>query len=458
MSQVNRISSNIGSPEMMANISWSQLRLAPAALRTLYAWALTSITITLWLLALTIAATVLEKTRWSIGNAYLIGVLLCLSGLSLLNTVRLSRRCMTAPVFSNYTRFVFAALLVWCAVTIVRVDWFDEGEIKQALGGIFFGWAWVVPVSMVLGSDIGIWKRALRVVVSMGALGCIIIIVGWTLLFLHGDFGFTRICPIALLFWHYLSKQMKQIVLPAALIGFFLSVLSATRTEVFGVGLLILFASYIQFFRRDIWRLITRVCLIFLFSMAFVMIVYIASVGSVPFAGDTINAGIARFKDKLYKNSRINYKGDWLYTEFLRDVRGLDLVLGRGCRGTYIIYRKTADTPRSLRVRKHIECGYFQVILHGGVVMLILMLALSIPAIYLGIFRSRNWFTRGCAFIVLGRLLEMLPFAPPIANVQYVLFWMAIGACLTWKIRAMSDADIVKMFSTRCVLGAGNER
>jgi hypothetical protein len=445
---------------MMANISRDQLRLAPAVRHTLYARAPhhIAITFTLWLLALTTVLVAFEKSKWRFGNAYVIGIFLCLGGLSLLNSVRLWRGYITTPVYSNYTRLVFTALLLWCAVTIVRADWFNKWELQQILGNYYFGWAWVVPVSMVFGSNIGMWRQALMVVAWLGALGCIILIVGWVLVSLHGDFGFTRACPIALLFWHYFPKRTKRIVLLAALISLFLSVLAATRNEVFGTGIMILFASYIQFFRRQVWRLRTRACLIFVFSMLFVMIAYAASVDRVPFAGDTINAGIGRFKDKLYKNSRTNYEGDLVYTEFLQEVRDRDFVIGRGCRGTYAAEGGTLDSSMQVRQRSYIECGYFQVILHGGVVMLILMLSLAIPAIYLGMFRSRNWFTRACAFIILGRLLEMVPFGLPIANVQYVLFWMAIGSCLTWKIRAMSDADIVKILASRCAIGVREKR
>lgn len=345
----------------------------------------------------------------------------------------------------------------------MRAGWFDKGEFKQVLGGRFFGWVWVVPVSMVLGSDIGIWRRALRVVVSLGALGCTILIVGWMLQFLYGDFGFTQMCPIALIFYHYFSKQTRRILLLGAFITISLSILASSRNLIFAQGLLILFASYIQFFRRDIWRLRTRVYLFCAFSIAFIVIAYVTSIDRIPFVGDTINTGVNKFKGEFMVNSRRIGEDNSLFAQFNKDVHGLDLVIGRGCRGGYVFKVGTRDGPfrgyqRKYYERNYIECGYYQIILHGGVVMIVLILALTIPAIYLGMFRSRNWFTRGCAFIVLGRLLEMVPFGLPVANVRYVLFWMAIGACLTWKIRAMSDADIVKIFAARSAIGAGNER
>jgi hypothetical protein len=459
------MSSNISSVELGASFSEGQLRSFCGNPRTAYAhaMALNSTTVTLWLLVAAAAMISLEKSRWAMGNAYPLALVLSMGGLGLLNSARLWRKGTAAPAFGACTRLTFTILLFWCAVTIVRFDWFSIWEIKQALGKSNFAWAWIMPVGMVLGSDVGIWKRALRVTVTAGVMGCILLVVGWTLLSLRGDFGLTRVCPLALVFWHYLSKRTKRIVLLGSLITLLLSLLAATRNEVFGAGLLFLFASYIQFFRREVWRLRTRVYVMIGYSIALIMIFWVASVEHVPLVGDTINAGIDRFKGKLFDNTRAGEEGDSLYAMFRRDLTGLDFVVGRGCVGRYKV--KHAPSDRSSggyqdesRERRYIECGYLQIILHGGIVMLALILALAVPAIYLGMFRTRNWFTRGCAFIVLGRLLEMIPFGLPAANMRYVLFWMAIGACLSWRIRAMSETEILGSFAPAYAFDKRNRR
>ena len=463
MSKVNRITSNIGSPEMIGNFSWSQLRLAPAARHTLHAWALTSITITVWLVILINVMSGFQKTRWAFGSVYPLAIVICLAGLSLLNSVRLWYRHRTAPVFGKLTCLVFALLLLWCAVTVVRFDWLNRSELKQAFGGRYFSWAWVIPICMVLGADILIWRRVLGVIVSAGAIGCTVVFFGWMLGSLHTDFELTSACPLALLFWNHLPERKRRIVLLGAVISLVLSVLSASRSFVVAAALPILFASYIQFFRLHTRYVTTRISIMLAYSIVIILVSYVASVDRVPFVGNTMNTGIARFKDKVYKNTRGGLKGDSLYTTFFREVDGLDLIIGRGSQGRYRMELRSPEGPfggysASHYRRRYVECGYLQVILHGGLLMLALILSLAISAIYLGMFRTRNWFTRGCAFIILSRLLEMVPFGLPATDVTYVLFWMAIGACLTLRIRVMSDADIVGIFAARSALGVGEER
>jgi len=115
------------------------------------------------------------------------------------------------------------------------------------------------------------------------------------------------------------------------------------------------------------------------------------------------------------------------------------MILGRGCMGTYRGFR---GGEIGWKDRRNIECGYFQIILKGGIVMLILILALAVPAVWLGLTHSRNWFTRGCAIIVLIRLVEMVPYGLPVADLRYVLFWLAVGGCLAPGLRSMSEDDI----------------
>ncbi len=413
----------------------------------LYVRMANSLAAALWLLTVSRAAGFLEKTRWSIGSSYLVGVLLCLGGIFLLRTVWLARR--SAVMFDEYTRFVFGTLVAWCVVTLLRMNWLDwSTTVRLAWAGPFFAWAWMVPLSMVLGSDVGMWRRTLSAVVHLSTLGCALFIGGWLLLSLPATFRFAEACQIALLFWHYLPKQARRIVLLGSFINVFMSLLGAARNEVVASGLLICFASLIQFTRYHVSRPKVRIRLILAFAVVAGLIGYVASVDRVPLVGDYVNSGITAFKGKMFTNTRGGEEGAF-FPNFFADMKGKDYVLGRGCMGMYRVEAGSFDMGFWSAGRQYIECGYLQIILNGGLIMLILILALAVPAIYLGLFQSRNWFTRGCAFIVLVRLLEMVPFGLPCADVRYVLFWMAVGACLTWRLRALSEADITWALASR---------
>lgn len=411
-------------------------------------WAVSALAATLWLLAFTTAAGSLERSKWQIGNAYLLAVLLNLGGISLIRTVWLAHRS-AAVMFNAYTRCVFWTLVAWCGVTLFRMDWSDwSTTVKLAWGGQYLAWAWIIPVSMILGADLGLWRRALGVISRLSALGCAILICGWPLLSLRYDFGFTRACPVALLFHQYMPRWAKRVVLFGSFIALFLAGLNANRSDVFGIGLLILSASFIQFNRGHVHRVRIQIAVLLMFALAVGLIWYVASIDHVPVVGSYVNAGIASFKEKLLINTRAGEEGVF-FPSFFAGMRGKDYVWGRGCMGTYEIEAGSPDLGFWIAGRRYIECGYLQVVLNGGLVMLILILSLAVPAIYLGLFHSRNWFTRGCAFVVLSRLLEMVPFGLPCADVRYVLFWTAVGACLTWRLRAMSEADIARAFTVK---------
>jgi len=415
-----------------------------------YGAAAGAVPVVVWLLALARAAVSLEKSKWQLGTANLAGVLLCLGGLGLLYSVWRNRH-LSQVIWGRRVRYLFAALLAWCVVIVVRVDWRDFWwQVRPAWAGQYFAWAWVVPASMVLGADMRIWRQAFKASVAVSGLGCFVLVCGWVMISLRGDFSFTQVSPVLLLFYHYFTIRWRRIILLGTLISLLLSILAATRNEVLSTGLLMLGAGYIQFQRHQLWRTRTRVCIFGLFALALGAVLYVASVDHVPLVGDTINSGIDRFKDKLMKNTRSTVEGESLYSEFFSDVQGLDLVIGRGCMGIYRTNLGSLDSGVYEMGRRHIECGYLQVILHGGLVALVLILTLAVPAIYLGLFRSRNWFAQGCALLVITRLCEMVPFGLPSADVRYMLFWMAIGACLAYDIRMLSE--------DQCAVALGNWR
>jgi hypothetical protein len=72
----------------------------------------------------------------------------------------------------------------------------------------------------------------------------------------------------------------------------------------------------------------------------------------------------------------------------------------------------------------------------------VLFLGLALPAVWLGLFHSRNWLVKGFAFIVLAWLVEMAPFGLPAAFPRYVLFWFAVGVCLNGNLRNLRDSEI----------------
>ncbi len=132
--------------------------------------------------------------------------------------------------------------------------------------------------------------------------------------------------------------------------------------------------------------------------------------------------------------------------DFMAKMDAGDLLLGRGAVATYEtqLVALAQDYLQGSR-RLGIEIGYLDQILKGGIVLVLLFLAVAVSAAILGLFRSRNHFTRCLAYVIVGWLLLMLTAAVPRGEMRYVLFWLAVGGCLSRELRAMTNADLVNL-------------
>ena len=117
--------------------------------------------------------------------------------------------------------------------------------------------------------------------------------------------------------------------------------------------------------------------------------------------------------------------------------------IGKGIYGTYFapgidgeILDDTYDE------RGFIECGYLQIILKGGLINLILLLAIFIPAIFKGYKSSNNTFSKVAASIIAVYLIDLLPFGLPVFDPKYIMVWMCVSICYNKDIRKMSNEEI----------------
>jgi hypothetical protein len=159
------------------------------------------------------------------------------------------------------------------------------------------------------------------------------------------------------------------------------------------------------------------------------------------------NKSYFEFTKSGFENSRVKY----VYPGYFADMQG-DFLFGRGLNGTYFsnifveVMNDVNLTRNSLEVkpghRREVECGYLQTILKIGVFGLILKLILAVPAIFLGLFRSNNFFVKGCACIILEWLISMYPSALPEYRFTYILFWLCIGVCLSRETRLLKDSAL----------------
>ncbi|WP_242092375.1 hypothetical protein [Aestuariivivens sediminicola] len=146
----------------------------------------------------------------------------------------------------------------------------------------------------------------------------------------------------------------------------------------------------------------------------------------------------------------------FLFAEIFADLNKTEAIFGRGSLGTYYsdFFERTrrywifmgqkgwaGDVPERITV----EVGYLQVILKGGLILLILNLLIYFQAIYLALFRSRNKFIKRLGYyILLITMLSLVSFRPAFTP-TFIFLWMAIGTVLVKKYRVMNDNEINQM-------------
>ncbi len=146
---------------------------------------------------------------------------------------------------------------------------------------------------------------------------------------------------------------------------------------------------------------------------------------------------------------------------FYSDMKPIDWIKGRGVNGQY--YCPNVDEDAVSNYRSVIETGYLQIILKGGLISLILLLLITIPAIFKGIFYSKNMLSKAAGIWIFLALISLYPATVDTFSMRYFLVWTSIGICYSKKIRDMPDNILreyfleQKYFTIKSILSGNNE-
>ncbi|MGN6340316.1 MAG: hypothetical protein ACTHML_05105 [Ginsengibacter sp.] len=127
---------------------------------------------------------------------------------------------------------------------------------------------------------------------------------------------------------------------------------------------------------------------------------------------------------------------------FYNDMHAKDWIIGRGINGEYYCPNIDLDTD----YRSLIETGYLQIILKGGLVRLILLLLILVPAVILGLFFSNNLLSKAAAIWILIALISLYPATVESFDLQYIIVWISVGICYNKKIRNYSNEYLNRVF------------
>ncbi len=131
---------------------------------------------------------------------------------------------------------------------------------------------------------------------------------------------------------------------------------------------------------------------------------------------------------------------------FYQDLKLQDWILGKGINGEYFCPGVEEGIGRISIYRKVIETGYLQVILNGGIISWILFLLIAIPAVFKGLFRSKNVLSKAASIWIISFLLYMYPGTMNSFSLYYMLVWVSIGICFSDDIIKKDDEKLKLLF------------
>lgn len=126
--------------------------------------------------------------------------------------------------------------------------------------------------------------------------------------------------------------------------------------------------------------------------------------------------------------------------DFFKDMKTMDeWVTGRGMVG---VYKSPAVADVDKLYRPIIETGYLNMILHGGLLLLIPYVLILISSFVKGFFYSKNRFVKCCGIFCLYYLVLLYPGGHLKLTMICLMLFMAIRICQSNMWRNMSDEDI----------------
>jgi hypothetical protein len=348
---------------------------------------------------------------------------------------------MHIKIESSYLNIVYFIYCFWLIGVVLRGIEFDYQIIKQLLlapnSGMFL---YLVPLVLLIPITPAFLKKVFVVIVVL----CIVYLI-YDMLFIRQllfptenlrSQGITEYFTqqlslpggFLILTYIYHSRKVNLFVLFTVLVTFLLAVIRARR------GLMFISFSML-FFGFFIYQYVNKTKVINIILSLFLIL--IMTFVAVRIYNENRRNTFSLITERIGQRTRSEVE-----QYFYRDMHAQDWLIGRGLNGEYFCPGVTEGIGKITIYRKVIETGYLQVILNGGLISLVLMLLIAIPAMFKGIFFSKNILGKAAGIWIFLFLLFMYPGTPTIFSLNYMLVWISISICYSEKIRNMSDKGI----------------
>jgi hypothetical protein len=343
----------------------------------------------------------------------------------------------------KFSFIVFLLIIFWNIINIFRSAINHDGSLLTLLGNPVTSLALLVPFSLAFYFSELNFKTLNKFFFAAILIAIPFYIVFY--IFSNGSkeihfnraffsliFGTNFLIPL----FNFFPFKKKFLILAGTVLLYYLALVTEYRIGNVRIILLFLILFSFLFFYRINKKVILITSLLSL-SIPFIFFYQALHTGESPFEKYQPN----RMDEKLTTDTRT-----FLYQEVLEDLDETNsFLLGKGSNGSYYsayFDQYGGDTEKRLSV----EVGILAVLLKGGLIAVILNLALIFSAIFYALFKSNNDF-----IVLVGLMLILHVIIFFITNyldysLYNVVIWFFIGLCLSKKIRDYSDQDIRKLF------------
>ena len=340
-----------------------------------------------------------------------------------------------------YLKAVYIMLCLWSVGVMMRGITFDFAYLKELIfdagGGIFI---YLVPLFLLFPQNFAFYRKLFWVLLVFSVFHLL-----FTMIFYKDIFNPDR-----------KSGLSQSIVENFTGMGFSISFLLLTylyhepKKRIFALGMLALSLLCVVYRARRGWifihvtTLLSILMIYLIVSKKTVMVIYLAVImglgGYFYFTSLYNQSNFGVFNFLVERGNEDTRTG--VEVLFYEDMRPMDWAIGRGIRGEY--YCPNIDALDLRGYRTFIETGYLQIILKGGIISLVLLLLIVIPAFILGLFKSNNIFSKAFGMWILLWVIYLYPTVGNSFSMQYIIVWIGVGVCFSPKIRNLSDEQVAE--------------
>jgi hypothetical protein len=350
----------------------------------------------------------------------------------------------------SYFRMIGLIYLLWQIIVLVRGDYSDFNYFffKQLLFDLNYGgFVFLIPILSFFRFNLFLVKRLFDAIAILGVIFIISSIFNSGVLssrdvqdpvsLITSEMYFKYFAiSIGILAFNFrlLSRKFQILVVFLLFIMVVIAIFRARRGMLFMTSLISFFAILNFFISSD------KKLNIFFYSIYWL----IGSFLFFSFALDLDFKHVSFFKnlsERGLEDTR-SYVEDCFYN----DMTSYDWIFGKGYNGGYECSGIDDEIFKGGN-RKVIETDYLQLILSGGIINLVLLLFVMLPAFVLGLFYSNNNLIKTFAIWIFCWLLFLYPSNMYSVNMFHVSIWLCAGIIYSKPLRLLSNSLIFKYFA-----------